>query len=102
MGWMYAAIYHHRVRQKTVEANKTGFTHKEQHIEVQLAHFTWLSPSLLLQSRAIFDGSGPSRHCCGLSLTRASLQGSSYVPSELVERGVLTQFMVAVQASIES
>ena len=54
MGWMYAAIYDHRIRQKTVEV---GFTYKEQHIEVKLAHFTWLSPWLLLQSRAIFDGS---------------------------------------------
>ena len=50
MGWMYAAIYHRRVRQQTVEAPRV-FAYKEQHVEVQLAYFTWLSSSPLLGSR---------------------------------------------------
>ena len=50
MGWTYAASYRHRVRQQTVETPHQ-FAYKEQHVEVQLAYFPWLSPSPLLGSR---------------------------------------------------
>jgi hypothetical protein len=61
MGWTYAAIYHHHVRQQTVETPKK-IAHKEQHVEVQLAYFTWLSSSPLLGSRrAAFSSTFLSR-----------------------------------------
>jgi hypothetical protein len=48
---MYAAIYHRRVASvsKPVETQKNAY--KEQHVEVQLAYFAWLSSLPLLGSR---------------------------------------------------